>query len=239
MKSIELFSPIYPDFTSEYISQGLLGDCWLISSILTLSFNQSGKDLLKKNFFIKNGLYVIKLFNQVNIPKYIEVKPKFYISEEENNTIQLKYAGYGKNIPNLFQLNPSTELIWVPIIEKAIIKYLGSHLKLNGNSTYNAYKLLTGIEPKIIHGFGINTRFIDKFIELFNKNKICCTIETNINLGDETIIENHAYSLYKINGGNWYLHNPHNDFKGIDNCVIVSQTNISKYTNLLTYIVIP
>ena len=80
MKSIELFSPIYPDFTSEYISQGLVGDCWLISSILTLSFNQSGKDLLKKIFFIKNGLYVIKLFNQVNVAKYIEVKPIYLMN---------------------------------------------------------------------------------------------------------------------------------------------------------------
>lgn len=238
MKTIELFSPSYPDFTNEYISQGLLGDCWLISAILTLTFNESGKDLLKKIFFIKDGMYKIKLYNEINIPKYVNIKPKFYI-EEDNNTIELKYAGYGKNIPHLFQQNPHTELIWVPIIEKALIKYVGSYQKLNGNTSFTAYKMLTGLEPKFVHGFGINKRFIDKFTDLFNKGKICCTLETNINLNNNDIIDNHAYSLYKIIGGNWYLHNPHNNFKELENCVTISQNRINTYINLLTYIVIP
>jgi hypothetical protein len=238
MKSIELFSDKYPIFSPTYVNQGIIGDCWLIATLLSLSINEHGKELLKDIFFINNDCtYTIKLYTEVRKVKYINIKPIFKVDTDENNNLKFCYSGSNYNIPQLFGMNPDTELIWVPIIEKAFSKYVGNISKLNGNYALNAYTALTNKEVKKIFGYSISKRMLDKFINDFNNNSICAVIETKNTIINTELVENHAYCLYKIIDGKWYLINPHEYFNGVHNCVVISQEEILKDINLISYII--
>lgn len=237
MKSIELFSDKYPIFSPTYVNQGVIGDCWLISTLLSLSLNENGKELLRDIFFINDdGTYTVKLYSEIRKVHYINIKPRFKVETDDNNNLKFSYSGDYYNIPELFGLNPDTELIWAPIIEKAFSKYMGNIRKLEGNFSYNAFMTLTNKEVKKIYGFSISKRMLEKFIKNFQENLICAVIETGSNIANMQLIENHAYCLYKISDGNWYLINPHEHFDGLHNCVTVPQDNIIKDISLITYI---
>lgn len=238
MKYIELFSNKYPSFTPIYVNQGLIGDCWLIASLLALSINENGKDLLKEVFFInEDNTYTIKLYDNKRKSVYLNIIPKFRTDIDDNNNINFYYSGNNHyNIPYLFGINPDTELIWAPIIEKAFSKYTGSIRKLEGNHAYNAFTTLTNKDVKKINAFCLSKRFIEKFTKDFNAGLICAVIETKSNSVDDKFTENHAYCLYKIIDGNWYLHNPHKHFDNLTNCAVMTQTEIIKNVSLITYI---
>lgn len=237
MKSIELFSNKYPIFSPTYVNQGTIGDCWLIATLLSLSINEYGKELLKDIFFINNDCtYTIKLYTEVRKVKYINIKPIFKVENDENNNLKFCYSGSNYNIPQLFGMNPDTELIWAPIIEKAFSKYMGNIRKLDGNYALNAYTALTNKEVKKIFGYSISKRMLEKFIKNFQENLICAVIETGSKIVNIQLIENHAYCLYKIIDEKWYLINPHEYFNDIHNCVVISQDQILKDINLISYI---
>lgn len=239
MKSIELFSNKYPTFSPTYVNQGSIGDCWLISTLLSLSLNENGKELLQDIFYINNdNSYTIKIYDEKKSSKYIKVKPKFRIETDENNNVKFYYSGNSHyNIPYLFSMNPDTDLIWAPIIEKALSKYTGSIRKLEGNYSYNAFSALTNKQVKNVFGFSLSKRFLEKFIKDFNDGNICAVIETKSNITNEDIlIKNHAYCLYKITEGKWYLVNPHEYFDGLYNCVSIDLNQLLTDISLITFI---
>ena len=238
MKSIELFSNKYPEFSPIYVNQGLIGDCWLIATLLSLSINKNGKELLRDIFFINNDCtYTVKLYTEVRKVKYINIKPIFKVDNDENNNLKFYYSGSNYNIPQLFSINPDTELIWAPIIEKALSKYTGSIRNLDGNNASSAFMTLTNKEIKKVFGYSLSKRFLEKFKNDFNNGIIIAVIETKVRIiNQDILLKNHAYCLYKIIEGNWYLINPHEHFDDIYNCVVIMQDQLIKDISLITYI---
>ncbi len=229
--SIKLFSNNYPDFIPFYINQGKIGDCWLISTLLALSINKNGKDILKKMFIIdeKTGTYIIKLYDETKKLNYININPKFKIYTDINNKQQLVFCGNKSNIPELFNLCPDTNYIWGPIIEKAIHKFT----KLTkGSYAYKAFSLFTDKYIHKIYSYGLNKRTLEKFKN--SHNNICCVIESK---NDTTkLIKNHAYALLTIIDNKWYLQNPHDNYNELHNCIILDDDDIIKNVDIITYI---
>jgi len=242
MSTIELFDDKYPTFNPHYVSQGNIGDCWLISVLFCLSNNEKGKKILSDCFYINNdGTYTIKLLDEKRKNNYVKIPCKFKINRETN---QLKYSGSSLNIPELFNNNPSNEYIWASIFEKAISKYMGCMRKLDGNYAYNAFKLLSNNNVELIYGYGINNRFLDRIYDLFKSGKIICVVElSNSNLEiltNTNLVTNHAYSLYDIDKQDdnyiWYLFNPHNQYIDKNSCSKLDIKKLKDFVSLITYL---
>ena len=242
MSTIELFDDKYPTFDPHFVSQGNIGDCWLISVLFSLSINEKGKKILKDSFYINNdGTYTIKLLDEKRKNNYVKIPCKFKINKTTN---QLKYSGHSLNIPEIFMDNPSNEYIWASIFEKAISKYAGCIRKLDGNYACSAFKLLCNNEYEICYGYGINLRFLERFYTMFKNSNIACVIEFLNNkfeiIEEDNIITNHAYSLYDIEVDKdkyfWYLYNPHKQFVNKESCLKIDIFKVKIYINLITYI---
>ena len=239
MNRINLYADNYPNFSTQFITQGKIGNCWLISVLISLSLTEKGKSLLSDIFYVnQDGTYTIKLYNNVRKPNYITFEPLFTVEKDENNNLQMLFSGANLNIPQAFANNPSTDLIWSCIIEKAISKYLGSIKKQDGNTSMTAFNLLTNNEVFYVLNMSMNKRFFDKFIDLLKNNKICGTLETKPVLNEKYnyLIINHAYSIFKLDGKNLHLINPHVQFTGESTSIIVNIDDLREYTDNITYI---
>lgn len=239
MNRLTLYANNYPTFETKSISQGNIGNCWLIAVLISLSLTQKGKELLSNIFYVnQDKTYTIKLYNNVRKPNYITFKPVFTIQKDINNNLQMLFSGDNLDVPTKFLNNPNTEYIWPCIIEKAISKYLGSIKKQDGNYCANAFKLLTLNDINYCINIAMNKRYISKLIDLLKNNKICATLETkkNVYIKYNFLIDNHAYSIYKLDGDKLHLINPHDNFTDQNKTISVNIRELREYTDNITYI---
>jgi len=239
MNRLNLYANNYPTFDSKCISQGDIGNCWLISVLISLSLTQKGKKLLSEIFYVnQDGTYTIKLFDNVRKANYITIDPIFTVKKDINDNPQMLFCGANLDIPTKFLNNPNTDFIWACIIEKAVSKYMGSIRRQNGNYCANAFNLLTLKDINYCVNIAINKRFISKFIELMKDNKICATLETKKNISDKYnyLYNTHAYAIYKLDGDKLYLINPHYDFIDESKTIIVNIFDLIEFTDSITYI---
>ena len=125
-KSFTLFPKI---FTIHQIFQGSLGNCYLISSFISIIHKNPN---LIKNLFISNeinlnGFYKIKLF----------ISGKWKII-----TIDDLFPFKG-NFPAFSRTNSND--IWIFLLEKAFAKIYGSYLQIENGNPSIALSILTGI----------------------------------------------------------------------------------------------
>ncbi len=239
MNRINLYANNYPNFDTQYIRQGNIGNCWLIAVLISLSLSGKGKTILSNIFYVnQDGTYTVKLFDNVRKPNYITFEPYFTVQRDQNNNLQMVFSGADLNIPEIFRNNPSTEYIWSCIIEKAVSKYMGSIRKQNGNLCATAFSLLTLNEINYHVNLSFNKRFITKFKDLMDNNKICATLETKkiLPVNNNLLCSDHAYSIYKLDGDNLHLINPHNQFTDETQTIIVNINSLREFTDNITYI---
>ncbi len=227
---LKLFSSEYPTFSPDYVCQGYIEDCWLISTLIALSMKENGKVLLRNIFSINaDTTYTIKLFNEMKKPVYRKVVPEFSVSRETNELLQ---CGNGLEIPTLFAINSDPEYIWACTIEKAVLEFLGNS---NKNHSYNAFACL--IENKEIHtiySYGLNRRVLGKIKTM--QDTICCTLETNNTT--TKLMRYHTYVLHVIIDDVWYLQNPHYSVQDTQEFIALNEDEIAKNVDLITYIVV-
>jgi hypothetical protein len=239
MNRLNLYADNYPNFETQFITQGSVGNCWLISVLISLSLTEKGKKLLSNIFFVnQDGTYTIKLFDNVRKANYITFEPLFTVERDENNNLQMLFSGANLNIPEMFLNNPNTEFIWPCIIEKAVSKYLGSIRRQDGNVCATAFNLLTNNDVNYCLNMVMNKRFISKFKDLMKDNKICATLETRKSLPNKYsfLLTNHAYSIYKLDGENLHIINPHEQFTDESKTNIVNIRELREFTDSITYI---
>eukprot|EP00927_Polykrikos_kofoidii_P001420 TRINITY_DN10530_c0_g1_i1.p1 TRINITY_DN10530_c0_g1~~TRINITY_DN10530_c0_g1_i1.p1 ORF type:complete len:587 (+),score=103.98 TRINITY_DN10530_c0_g1_i1:58-1818(+) len=122
-----LFNNIHPND----IAQGILGDCWLLAGIAGLAeFKNRVQELFRENDLSHDGKYNIKIYDM--------------------NTRQWNWVVIDDYIP--FQLNgkpcfskPHEEEAWVLLLEKAVAKWMGSYIKLQGAFAMTPFMLLTDL----------------------------------------------------------------------------------------------
>ncbi len=229
--SITLFSTNYPIFVPNFITQGNLNNCWLISTLIALSIKDKGRNIVKGLFKINNedNTYIIKLFDTNRKLQYIKVTPSFRLNNTSN---ELMGCGNGLGIPALFKLSPDLEYIWAAIIEKAIINLIGNDTK---HYSYYAFLYLTGnIIINRIYSYGLNSRILSKINKI--QDDICCTIETNNKT--TKLQKNHGYVLKYIKDNIWYLHNPHYSINNTLGSISLDETELIHNIDVITYIIL-
>jgi len=196
------------------VSQGDVGDCWLLSSVITLA--NFGKGLLdyvicrEENMKKPNGPYKFR-FHKCG---------KWHTVTVDNvmpmcGTARSAYYSMVKQLFDQFynkeQDREPTDF-WVPLLEKAFAKFCGSYRTLIAGHPVRGLSYLTGgvcirmnLTPETIAIFEANqgtTSFFNWLVDNLNK-VMCCTSSKlrpdNVAESERTdslgVAYNHAYSL--------------------------------------------
>eukprot|EP00931_Biecheleriopsis_adriatica_P028177 TRINITY_DN16846_c0_g1_i2.p1 TRINITY_DN16846_c0_g1~~TRINITY_DN16846_c0_g1_i2.p1 ORF type:complete len:497 (-),score=93.35 TRINITY_DN16846_c0_g1_i2:108-1598(-) len=128
------------------ISQGGLGDCWLVSAFSALAeYPDRVKALFKQDNLTEDGRYDIRLYD---------------VTDEEWKTITIddripfcKQPGYYGYVP--FARPTLENEFWTCLLEKAVAKFVGGYWRLDGGFPSIALEMLTG-KPSIRFSIDLN-----------------------------------------------------------------------------------
>lgn len=197
------------DIDANDVQQGDLEDCFLLSSIAALAKNAPNdiKKLIKEK---SDGSFEVTLYlrkdpsTDKRTATIISVKNEFVRNKKKKTA----YAGKGDNE------------LWVQVLEKAYAQAMGGYdALLDGGSSLETLQVLTGkTATKGLITKGEQTQLLAVFNEAL-KNKTPLTLGSmnvpsngnpHIILNDgQKIYYSHFYYLDKIDGGTFYLKNPH------------------------------
>lgn len=137
----------------EDIVQGGLGDCWLLCSISALAeFPALVRGLFKTKRYNPYGKYTLTLFD-IYSSSFVDVEvdtrvpcagTRREVKEARELRKKAKSAAHMAPIATPRYTGPSGGEMWVPILEKAVAKLLGSYQELEGGRTSKGLKILTG-----------------------------------------------------------------------------------------------
>jgi calpain-15 len=173
---------------------GCLGNCYFVASVASFAERPNRVRAMFHNK-VKNsaGCYLIKFY--VNgVPTGIMVDDLFLCGETNGGEKYPVFARFRKN------------KIWVPLIEKAWAKYLGSYTRSDGyfSGVYvsMAYALHT------FTGAPTKTLFTDvkakhnnywEMLKIADKQDYMMTVATKKDYDVASLVANHAYSLIAVN----------------------------------------
>jgi hypothetical protein len=135
---IELKGPLFVDGGPKprTVTQGEIGDCWLVSACDTLAQVAPNKlrDIIKDN---KNGTYTVTL-------QRFDHELDRYVKDEVTVTNQV-YSKYGSK--PLYGASTAGD-IWFPILEKAYAQWKGGYDGCRSGYPYEAFEALLGAEGR-------------------------------------------------------------------------------------------
>ncbi len=194
--------PFYDAPCVEDVTQGLLGDCWLLGPLISLVNTPEGRDKISQMIEPNNApadLYMVTLYEGLSggglEPIQIPVTAKFPMLDGK-----LAFAGHrGKS-----KDAPAKVALWPAIIEKAFAKLYGnSYSKLNGRvgGARVAFENVLGDNKNVLSdnqprsGLRIEK---DEVIKVFRETN-------NMVFGDAE----HCYSVLAVDDKGCTLRNPH------------------------------
>eukprot|EP00758_Cryptobia_borreli_P002740 Tbor_TRINITY_DN3249_c0_g1::TRINITY_DN3249_c0_g1_i1::g.23759::m.23759 len=196
--------PLYKNgISARDIVQGGLGDCWLLSSIAALAeFPSLIRDIFVSKSSNKYGKYVIKLYN---------IKLKCYENIVIDTFVPVTSRGKCRFTPHI------DGEMWVPLLEKACAKMLGSYAALDGGTLEKGLHILTGFDMVV---FGkkksggdrqwlrtLRGKVVDNSSDdLFSVIRACdkrqavmtCAVYNKSGRNVQGLIEGHAYTLIRV-----------------------------------------
>ena len=112
------------------LTQGSVGNCWLISAFAAAAeFPKSVKALCQQQKLSKDGRYDVRLFHPIKDAwEVVTIDDSFPVRRAK-----LKYAAMSNDGE-----------IWPCVLEKAIAKLYGSYAALEGNTSLMAFKTMFG-----------------------------------------------------------------------------------------------
>merc|ERR1719329_1082553 len=122
-----LFDKVHPND----IAQGVLGDCWLLAGMAGIAeFPERIHDLFQEKTMSPTGEYHIKIFD-------MNTKQWNWVTIDDFIPLDL----HGKPIFS----KPQGHEAWVLLLEKAVAKWMGSYLRLQGAFAMVPFMLLTDL----------------------------------------------------------------------------------------------
>ena len=244
-ETIQFSNPMIKDFFctgdinfSNYasITQGEIGDCWLLAPLCALARSHKLRILLERNFVINaDRTYNVTLYDDNYSPVQININGNlFYLPEQKPFKADLLFAGQQQFLPQ--KKNVLFNSLWFAFIEKAAALLRGGYHLLDGGDPGTADEKQADLGFAILTGKKVNTINVDSidpqidFKEtikqlLLDGAAIVYTTKTNSEIQDGRImksepsgkdysglnlLEDHAYIIDRINrDGTIKLYNPH------------------------------
>ncbi|KAF1759474.1 hypothetical protein GCK72_015941 [Caenorhabditis remanei] len=189
---------VYDNAWPFHVTQGRLGDCWLVAAIMCLARR---KDLLEhilpeKEYTRDCGIVQVRLFVD---GKWEVIKIDYHIPQDDG---RMRF------------LRNSTNQLWAALIEKAYAKVLGTYGHLVGGHSNNAFRVFTGSHGRRIP-FTKDAdpdKMWEDFIRYYSSNSLMAAATPNFEKDSEGeklyenvgIDNNHAYPMLdfqEIDGG--------------------------------------
>lgn len=212
-------------FAANDVNQGMLGDCYLLASLMGLAMQQPN---VLKNAITgpkSDGTYDVRLYKKSRgkfSAQTINVSPSFIVDK----STQYEYYAHGGDTDKA-----GNEELWVKLIEKAYAKMHGSFDKIDGGWEENALEALTRKEYDQ-NNFGGGWFGIGKWSDEDLKNgvvnalksgkPVCVSTmsESTIKKADKEekgfakmndIVGNHAYAVVSATSAKIRVRNPWGD----------------------------
>ncbi|KAJ3432911.1 calpain-15 [Anaeramoeba flamelloides] len=180
-------------FDPSDITQGMLGDCYLLSSLSVLTLHPK----LMENIFVyskneKYGFFVVRLC--------INNKWEYVLIDDYFPCKSNSHLAFGHSSDRLE--------LWVQVLEKAYAKIFGNYMAIEGGFVHLALANLSGGVPELIEMQ--KKEYVEQiqngqlWSKLLNYHKHEFLIGTGSNAGSDSnkskggIIKGHAYSILKV-----------------------------------------
>lgn len=208
------------------VNQGALGDCWLLSSLMTLAKSnpQAIRDAITGP--LSDGSYNVRLFKKKGRGKRASFEAETI--NVTSSFVTWKTGGYEAYAHGGDTDKNGNEELWVKLIEKAYAKWKGSFAKIDGGWEENALEALTGknFESTSFNGglFGIGKmsdadlkKEIIDGLGAGNPMTASTKSDSEINKADKDeggfakqndIVGRHAYAVLEANSKGVRLRNP-------------------------------
>jgi hypothetical protein len=241
----DFFSDGKKDFSNfDSVSQGEIGDCWLLAPMAALARSPKLRRLLHDNFTIDvaEKKYSIKLYDISGGAVFKIDGRLIYLPAVEGYKSDLLFAGQQQHIPE--KAAPAFKSLWFAFIEKAVALKLGGYHNLDGGDPDSpdvkqaslGFNLLTGKTANTIY-IDVTTDFSTKIRELLasgaaivyttksnaeiletslEKRTIKTSPEDDADKSGLNLLEDHAYVINRISrDGTVQLYNPHGEFPSV------------------------
>jgi hypothetical protein len=246
---IKSSNPIMKDFfcngkikfaNYDSITQGEIGDCWLLAPMCAIARSHNLRLLLERNFEINaDRTYNVTLYDNYS-PIKININGNlFFLPAQPHYKADLLFAGQQQFLP---EKKISFTSIWFAFIEKAAALLRGGYHLLDGGDPGTADEKQADLGFAILTGKKVNTFNIDSidpkidFKEtikqlLLDGAAIVYTTKTNSEIQDGrkmksepsgtdysglNLLEDHAYIIDRINrDGTIKLYNPHGELNNL------------------------
>ena len=236
----DFFSATAADFANyTSITQGEVGDCWLLAPIAALSRSPQLRQILRRNFTIndEDETYTIKLYS-AGKAKSVDINGNLYILPADGrNKSDLLFAGQQQFLPEKATVKLAST--WFAFIEKAVAVMVEGYHSLDGGDPDSdtakqadlGFKILTN-KPVTTYMIDDETDFSGKIAALLRAGAaIVFTTKANTEIADEramkiapdkedssgfNLLEDHAYVVDSISrDGSVQLYNPHGEIPKI------------------------
>ncbi|RNA29297.1 calpain family cysteine protease, partial [Brachionus plicatilis] len=195
---------IHPDVNIEYNSrQGQIGNCWFLQTLISIYAAYPDKIsslFIRPEMVNSTGVVMVRLWSKDNECWRLIIMDDYLPLNEKNNWF---CSGPLGELNNIF---------WVPLIEKAVSKQIGTFKNLasglNSISVNGLFHLILGPELKDVDDFNVpedenDLSAFEKLVENFKKKNVCCMASRhskNKKLIDEEtgMVSYHGYGLLDI-----------------------------------------
>jgi hypothetical protein len=201
--------PIIEQNSMSYAKQGMLGNCYFVSSLSVLSVKRIKEILINHNEKSTGG-YILRFF-RYDQPEYVVIDDKLPMVDAAAKKFY-------------FVQSEKENELWPSIIEKAYAKFHCNYTKLESGFMHIALEELTGGEPLLIKlddSFQSNKNFYwNKLLKWHNQGYMLGAGSPDAGTdrrraSDNSIIYGHAYSILQIKEYKGYcllqLRNPNGD----------------------------
>jgi len=227
----------FSNYTS--ITQGEVGDCWLLAPIAALSRSPQLRPILRRNFTINKAdeTYTVKLYSDGTANSITINGNLFMLPADDENNADLLFAGQQHFLPEKTTVKLSST--WFAFIEKAVaVMYEGYHLLDGGDPDSDDVKQ-ADLGFKILTNKPVTTIMIDDETDFSGRIRallrdgaaIVFTTKANSEIDEDrtmktepdgednstfNLLEDHAYVLDSISrSGAVQLYNPHGEIPRI------------------------
>jgi hypothetical protein len=256
--AIENYNPVLHNFYSTSpsdfsnytsISQGEVGDCWLLAPMAAISRSPLLRKILQRNFTINaDNTYTIILYSNSGAVTINLNGNLFILPQQGEYKSDLLFSGQQQYLPE--KSNVKLNSIWFAFIEKAVALLFGGYHLLDGGDPDSPNVKQADLGFHILTNKPVITIMIDNMTDfrdniknyLKNGAAIVFTTKTNSEIAYEkamkntpsspsdnselNLLEDHAYVIDSISrDGSITLFNPHGEFSHL-----IEQNKASKLT---------
>ena len=186
----------------EAVFQGQEGDCWLISGILSLSYDDKGQELIK-DAISKNpdGIYNVY---------FKGVDKSFTITENELNSFNKDTLSNGMGLSNSKYSTGDDDMLLIELAMEKLVAEGDIPVEtlegITGGSAYYLYELFT--DKMTGYAYGDDPDEMANLLNYYNKYQDDCSATLGVSDGFASLDDDHAYAVKSMDNTVLTLVNP-------------------------------